>query len=94
MIVVMACPLCGFCFENNDIIVASCGCVYHHFCLAMFMEFEPNKCVEPACGKVFTNHWINSFGFKHISLAMKIIKVKRIENQSKCNKKFPRFSFS
>ncbi len=73
----MACPVCGFYFENNDIIIASCRCVYHHFCLTMFMEFEPNKCAKPACGKVFTNHWINNFGFKHISLPMKRIKVEK-----------------
>jgi hypothetical protein len=77
VIVVMACPVCGFYFEENDIIVTSCRCTYHHFCLAIFMEFEPNKCVKPTCGKVFTKHWINSFGFKHINIPMKRIKVEK-----------------
>jgi hypothetical protein len=77
VIVVMACPICGFYFKENDIIVAPCIRTYHPFCLVMFMESKFNKCAEPACGKVFMNHWINNFGFKHFNLPMKRIKVEK-----------------
>ncbi len=93
VIVVMACPVCGFYFKENDIIVASCWCTYHPFFLAMFMEFEPNKCVEPACGKVFINHWINSFGFKQISFPMKRSKKKKDWEPIKAQQKVSKVQF-
>ncbi len=64
VIMVMACLVCGFYFEENNIIVASCKCMYHLFCLAMYMESKPKKCAKLTYEKVFTNHWINNFRFK------------------------------
>jgi hypothetical protein len=78
-ITVMACPICGFFYEDNDIVVMSCGCTYHPFCLVMYiMELKVDACARPTCGEVFSNHWIISFGFKHIHVPMKRIKLENL----------------
>jgi len=64
-ITVMACPICDFFNENNDIIMMSCGCTYHPFCLIMYiMELKVDACARLTCQEVFSNHWITKFGFK------------------------------
>jgi hypothetical protein len=55
-IIVMACPICDFFNEDNDIVVMSCGCTYHPFCLIMYiMELKVNACARSTCQKVLSN---------------------------------------
>lgn len=53
----MVCPVCDFFNEDNDIVMMSCGCTYHPFCLIMYiMELKVNACARSACWEVFSNN--------------------------------------
>jgi hypothetical protein len=51
MIFVEPCPICGLYFFYNNIIVSSCGCTYHPFCMGLYMEIDATHCAKPMCGK-------------------------------------------
>jgi hypothetical protein len=55
VIFVEVCPiyLC-FCSCNN-VLVLSCGCTYHPFCVGLHLESKATHCVNPTCGKSLTN---------------------------------------
>lgn len=78
-ITMMACLVCDFFYEDNDIVVMSCGCTYHPFCLIVYiMELKADACVRLAYREVFSKHWIISFGFKYIHVPMKRIKFENL----------------
>ncbi len=54
-----------------------------YFCLAMHKQMKSNACIEPTCGKMFSNHWITNLGFKQF-----IIPMKRMEVEKGCSKRF------
>jgi hypothetical protein len=41
------------------------------------METKSAKCVRPSCGKPLSMDWIASFGFKHINLTWRTLKVEK-----------------
>lgn len=69
------CPICGFFFACYNLSITSCGCTYHRFCLAIYMETKSAKCVRPSCEKPLFMDWITSFEFKHINLTWRTPKV-------------------
>ncbi len=71
------CPICGFSFACYNLSVTSCGCTYHPFCLAVYLETKFAKCARPSCGKPLSMDWITSFGFKHINLTWRAPKVEK-----------------
>jgi hypothetical protein len=62
----------------------SCGCTYHPFCLVIYiMELKVDACARPTCQEVFSNHWITNFGFKHIHVPMRRIKLENLKCSSR-----------
>jgi hypothetical protein len=68
---VTPCPIYGLFYACNNILVSSCGCTYHHFCMDVHLETKA-FCANPTCGKVLlSKEWITSVGFNHISIKFK-----------------------
>jgi len=44
-------PIYGFSFACYNLSITSCGCTYHPFCLAIYMETKFSKCARPNYGK-------------------------------------------
>ncbi len=59
-IIVKAYPICSSFYACNNIMVLSCGCTYHQFCVSLHLESKATHCVNPACGKLISNDWIVS----------------------------------
>lgn len=53
-----------FLFATNNIVVGSCGCTYHPFCIAIHFEGKFEICASPTCDKNFENEWITSISYK------------------------------
>jgi hypothetical protein len=63
--------ICGLFYACNNILVSSCGCAYHHFCVGVHLETKAIVCANPSCGKVLLKESITSVGFNHISIKFK-----------------------
>ncbi len=46
------CFVCGLYFFCNNIIMSSCGCTYHPFCMGLYMETNAIHCAKPMCEKL------------------------------------------
>jgi hypothetical protein len=44
---VQICPICGLFYSYNNIVVASCGCTYHPFCLGVHLNKKATHCARP-----------------------------------------------
>jgi hypothetical protein len=54
LVLVINCPMCGLYYVCNNIVVASCGCIYHLFCMAIHLESKTIVCVGATCGKLLS----------------------------------------
>ncbi len=63
-IIVTLCPICNCHLQLHckDIIVASCGCTYHAWCLGFHMKMF-HQCGQPTYGARFDSKWVTSMGF-------------------------------
>jgi hypothetical protein len=61
-ITITFCPICNCRFHCKDIIVASCGCTYHTWCLGFHMKMF-HQCGQPTYGARFDFKWVTSMGF-------------------------------
>lgn len=50
---VTPCPICGLLYSCNNIVVSSCRCMYHPFCLGIHLQSKNIICVAPALGRFF-----------------------------------------
>jgi hypothetical protein len=63
------CPIYGLFFTCNNLVLTSCGCTYHPFCLNVHMGGKHSrKCVSQICGECFLEEWFNNWGVNQISL--------------------------
>lgn len=60
-ITIKPCPLCSRWFYCGDWVGASCGCVYHLHCAAMWFR-QSNKCCKPSCSKNMHPDWLTAWG--------------------------------
>ncbi len=44
------CPMCGLFFSCNNLVLTSCRCTYHPFCIILYLARKTTKCVTPWCG--------------------------------------------
>jgi len=65
------CLIYGLFYACKNILVSSCGCTYHHFCMGVHMEIKAIVCANPTYGKVLSEEWITSIGFNHIKMKVK-----------------------
>jgi len=55
------CPLCRLFFACNNIVLTSCVCIYHPFCLNVHVGGKDSrKCASQTCGENFLEEWFNS----------------------------------
>jgi hypothetical protein len=83
VIVVMACPICGFILRITTLKLHLVGVHIMFFCLDMHKQTKSNVYTKPTCGKVFSNHWITSLRFKQFIISMRRTKVEK-----GCSKRF------
>ena len=50
------CALCGRGFPHRDVVMASCGCHYHPWCIVT-QTWNLGLCFEESCREVFTEPW-------------------------------------
>ena len=55
------CALCGRGFPHRDVVMASCGCHYHPWCIVT-QTWNSGLCFEESCREVFTEPWRRSMG--------------------------------
>jgi len=48
---VQACPIFGLFYSYNNIVVASCECTYHPFCLGIHLNKKATHSARPLCGE-------------------------------------------
>jgi hypothetical protein len=51
LVLVTNCLIYGFYYACKNIVVISCGCTYHLFYMAIYMENKAIVCVIATCGK-------------------------------------------
>jgi hypothetical protein len=76
-VMITSCPICGMSYAYNNIVVSSCGCTYHLFCLGINLESKPSVCVGCICGKALSMDWMTSVGFQQINMLLKKPKLER-----------------
>ncbi len=74
---VTPCLIYGLFYPCNNILVSSCGCTYHHFCMGVHMETKAIVYANPTYGKVLSEEWITNVGFNHIRMKFKRPKSER-----------------
>ena len=58
---ICSCALCGHGFPAKDVVMESCGCNYHPWCIVTQTWLSKN-CANQDCDKVFTEEWRASLG--------------------------------
>ena len=58
---VQKCGLCNTGFPNRDVVMASCGCYYHPWCIVT-QTWHSKTCFDESCVREFTNVWRRSMG--------------------------------
>ena len=51
------CSLCGKCFPKLDVVMGSCGCLYHPWCI-LTQCWISQSCGNQSCKKEFTATWM------------------------------------
>ena len=59
------CALCGLGFPHRDVVMASCGCHYHPWCIVT-QTWNSGLCFKESCHEVFTEPWRRSMGLHYI----------------------------
>ena len=59
------CSLCGKCFPKLDVVMGSCGCLYHPWCI-LTQCWISRSCGNQSCKKEFTATWMESMGLVNI----------------------------
>ena len=59
------CSLCGRGFSRRDLIMASCGCHYHPWCIVT-QTWNSGLCNEETCRQAFLEKWRRSMGLYSI----------------------------
>ena len=77
-IYICPCVLCGHGFPAKDVVMASCGCNYHRWCVVT-QNWLSRRCANQECDNVFTDEWRTTMGVfnkvylpKHLILYMAI----------------------
>jgi hypothetical protein len=75
VILIKACPICFEWFTTSDIVVASCGHTYNHFCLFTHLQTSVTCVVEFFLDIVLHPDWWRSMGIRPLSKKQKQIVV-------------------
>ena len=59
------CSLCGRGFPSRDLVMASCGCHYHLWCIVT-QTWNSGLCNEESCRQAFSEKWRRSMGLHSI----------------------------
>ena len=59
------CSLCGKCFSKLDVVMGSCGCLYHLWCILTHCWIS-RSCGNQSCKKEFTAAWMENMGLVNI----------------------------
>ena len=58
---VQKCALCNAGFPSRDVVMASCGCYYHPWCIVT-QTWHSKFCFDESCTREFTDVWRRSMG--------------------------------
>ena len=58
---VQKCALCNVGFPSRDVVMASCGCYYHPWCIVT-QAWHSKTCFDESCAREFTNVWRRNMG--------------------------------
>ena len=59
------CSLCGKSFPKLDVVMGSCGCLYHPWCI-LTQCWISRRCENERCKNNFTSVWMKSIGLANI----------------------------
>ncbi len=71
------CPICGLLFYCNNLVLTSCGCTYHPFCIIVYLARKATKCATLGCGESFTQEGLTNWGFNQINVLVDSSKIER-----------------
>jgi len=60
LVFVTNCPIHGFYYACKNIVITSCGCTYHLFCMATHLESKSIVYVGVTCGKPLSTNWLST----------------------------------
>jgi hypothetical protein len=69
------CPICGLLISCNNIVLTSCGCTYHLFCICVYLASKATKCAILRCEQTFTQEWFTSWGFNQMNVLLNSSKI-------------------
>ncbi len=69
------CPIFGLFFSCKNIMLTSCGCIYHPFCICVYLASKATKCATLGCYQTFTQEWFTNWGFNQINVLLNILKI-------------------
>lgn len=64
-ILVTPCALCLSPFPLKDVIVCTCGHLYHPWCAGVWFKVS-STCADSSCSEMVHPNWFRSFGFGHL----------------------------
>jgi hypothetical protein len=73
------CPICGLLFSYNNLVLTSCECTYHPFCIIVYLARKTTKCVTLGFGESFTQEWLTNWDFNQINVLLDSSKIERID---------------
>jgi len=65
MLPLKPCPMCNCFFQLLDMLMATCGCMCHCWCIGLHLQ-QSKHCARESCGTLFNNEWATSVGFKMV----------------------------
>jgi hypothetical protein len=60
LVLVTNCPIYGFYYARKNIVVASCGCTYHLFCMVIHLKSKAIVRAGAICGKPLSTYWFST----------------------------------
>jgi hypothetical protein len=83
LLYVKPCPICGFLYACHNIIISSCECTYHAFCMGSHLENKGVFCANANCKQVLDIQcWMASLGFNHTNMVLKKPKLEKLDSKS------------
>ncbi len=80
---VKPCSICGSLYAYHNIIISSCGCIYHAIYMGLHLENKGVFCAKANCKQVLdTRDWMASLGFNHVSMVLKKSKLEKLDSKS------------
>jgi hypothetical protein len=73
------CPICGLLFFYNNLVLTSCKCTYHPFCIIVYLARKTTKCATLGCGESFTQEWFPNWDFNQINVLLDSSKIERTD---------------